>query len=164
MTQLNPATPSQNRRSRTLRLLWYAFVYYLIIRPCVIILFSIPGPWGPSLSATLPLGEKVIFRCRRRGGETDELLYVDYGNKGVREYCVNCTHALGVKYARLKYAADNRSLFVESGGRVIATLELDSNTFYGENMQQPLWLMNGPVETLVEGWTRYILFELIWPL
>src|SRR5579871_6328214 len=86
------------------RPLGFVVVYYIVIKPILIVVFFIPGPWGPPVTGRLPTGERVTFYSRRHGRETDEHLVVDRGDNDARTYIVNQTHALLLVYVEIKYA------------------------------------------------------------
>lgn len=105
------------------RYLVYYAVYLLFAKPFLVTLLGLPGPWGPTLAATLPTGEQVELWCRRWGRESDELLYVS-DHRGRVEYIINNIHALDLWYARIRVNKANTHARVESRSAVVATLDL----------------------------------------
>ena len=135
-------------------------LWLLIAKPFLVTLFQLPGPWGPTLIATLPRGDRFELRCRRWGRETDEIL-VHTDARGREEFAINNTHALGLSYARICVDEANTFAWVESRSAVMGTLELQTRKFWREGLQQPVQFGSGRV--LAEGMTL-CWWELLLPL
>ena len=140
----------------------YYVLYMLLLKPLLVTLFAIQRPWGPMLTATLQNGDTVSLVCRRNGRETDDMLIHDSKNGRVN-YTINNTHALNALYAKICIGPDNTTVWVESGSRVVATLETASGTFHKEGVQQPAIAVAGTGDVLTEGVTTHW-WELFLPL
>jgi len=138
-------------------------VYMVVLRPIAIIALCIPGPWGPSVSAVTPEGINVTIRCRRFGGETDELLYLDRPGEPRKEFIINNTHALDMWYVRAKYTPDVPGIWLESGGSVVCSLDLRSEVFKKEGAPQLPWARIDSGTVIAEGMCRHW-WELLLPL
>ena len=125
----------------------------------------LPGPWGPTVIGRLPDGTQVSFRARRHGRESEEYLTLESGDGLTREFCVNCTHASGIGYVQIRHLTNPQTLYVESDGRVVATIDMTKDEFYQEGVSPPQWVPSREASTIAEGRVRpWFLIDLLWPL
>jgi hypothetical protein len=102
----------------------------------------------------------VTFQTRRVGTETDKrLIWVD--STGLRRlYWVDRSHA-GFHHVVLKQTDDGMGVWVESDGKVGASLRLDNGDFRGEFFEQFPWAVYGQGITVGQGTTGSVVWLLV---
>lgn len=108
------------------------------------------APWGPRIGGRLPNGIEVYFQSRPAGFETDDRLTVIAPNTAPKHYWVDQVHG-GFEYVVLKYNAAGNQLWVESDGKVGASIDLATNDFRAELDPQHDWAAIGNGTTLDAG-------------
>lgn len=146
----------------------YFVVFITLVLLCVVwVCFSIgrfltgQAPWGPRVGGKLPNGTEVYFQARPAGFETDDRLTVIPPNKAPQHYWVDQVHA-GFAHVVLKYNNTGNQLWVESDGKVGASIDLTTNDFRAELDTQHDWAAYGTGTTLDSGNTISI-FSLFSP-
>lgn len=119
------------------------------------------APWGPRVGGKLPNGTEVYFQARPAGFETDDRLTVIAPNKVPKHYWVDQVHG-GFEHVVLKYNNTGNQLWVESDGKVGASIDLTINDFRSESDTQHNWAAYGTGTTLDSGNTSSI-FSLLSP-
>ncbi|MEZ5977704.1 MAG: hypothetical protein R3F34_05740 [Planctomycetota bacterium] len=114
------------------------------------------APWGPKVGGTLPNGIEVHFRARPGGFETDDRLTVIAPGTAPRHHWVDRVHG-GFEHVVLKYVESGNKLWVESDGKVGASIDLTTNDFRAELDTQHGWAAYGTGTTLDSGDTSSIL-------
>ena len=140
----------------------------LLLMSCVFwVLFAIgrvltnTAPWGPKIGGTLPNGTEVYFQARPGGFETDDRLTVLAPNMMPKHYWVDQVHA-GFAHVVLKHNATGTQLWVESDGKVGASIDLTTSDFRSEHDPQHQWAKYGTGTTLDSGSTISI-FSILRP-
>jgi hypothetical protein len=140
---------------------------YLVILGTLIVLFVlwIPftigrmltghAPWGPRIGGKLPNGTEVYFQARPAGFETDDRLTVVAPNMAPKHYWVDQVHG-GFEHVVLKYNNTGNQLWVESDGKVGASIDLTNSDFRAEHDTQHNWAAYGTGTTLNSGDTSSI--------
>jgi len=113
-----------------------------------------PGPWGPTVEGVLPNGERIAFKSRFYGRETDDELSVHSSGRGEHVYIVNAVHAANISFVRIACQPDGRRVWLESNGKVVASLNLESDEFTSEGEKPAAWARLGEGITIAEGSTR----------
>ena len=113
------------------------------------------APWGPRVGGKLPNGTEVYFQARPAGFETDDRLTVIAPNKAPIHYWVDQVHG-GFEHVVLKYNNTGNQLWVESDGKVGASIDLTINDFRSESETQHNWAAYGTGTTLDSGKTSTI--------
>ena len=108
------------------------------------------APWGPEIGGRLPNGNEVYFQARPGGFETDDRLTVIAPNTAPQHYMVDQVHG-GFEYVVLKYTNTGNQLWVESDGKVGASIDLTTNDFRAEHDTQHSWAEYGTGTTLGSG-------------
>ncbi|MCA9191350.1 MAG: hypothetical protein KDB03_06305 [Planctomycetales bacterium] len=119
------------------------------------------APWGPRVGGVLPNGTEIYFQARPAGFETDDRLTVVVPNMAARHYWVDQVHG-GFEHVVLKYNSTGNQLWVESDGKVGASIDLAINDFRAEHDMQHTWAAFGTGTTLDSGSTSSI-FSLLSP-
>lgn len=119
------------------------------------------APWGPKIGGKLPNGTEVYFQARPAGFETDDRLTVVAPNMASKHYWVDQVHG-GFEHVVLKYNNTGNQLWVESDGKVGASIDLATNDFH-ELDTQHTWAVYGTGTTLDSGDTDDII-SLLRPL
>jgi hypothetical protein len=114
------------------------------------------APWGPKVGGTLPNGIEVYFQARPAGFETDDRLIVVAPNAVPRHFWVDRVHG-GFEYVVLRYNATGTQLWVESDGKIGASIDLATMDFRAESDTQHPWATYGKGTTLDAGNTSSIL-------
>jgi len=112
--------------------------------------------WGPKIGGQLPNGTEVYFQARPAGFETDDRLTVIAPDEPPNHYWVDRVHA-GFEYVVLKYNNTGNQLWVESDGKVGASIDLTTNDFRAEDDPQHEWAKFGTGTTLDSGNTFSII-------
>ena len=130
----------------------------LIVLVVLLIPFSIGrvltghAPWGPKIGGSLPNGTKVYFQARIVGFETDDRLTVIAPNMEPKHHWVDQVHA-GFQHVVLKYNEMGSQFWVESDGKVGASIDLTTSDFRAEYDPQHEWAKYGTGTTLDSGST-----------
>jgi len=104
----------------------------------------------------LPNGTEVYFQARPAGFETDDRLTVIVPNITPKHYWVDQVHG-GFERVALKYNNTGNQLWVESDGKVGASIDLTINDFRSESETKHNWAAYGTGTTLDSGNTSTIL-------
>jgi hypothetical protein len=141
---------------------------YLVIFSTLIVLFVlwIPftigrvltghAPWGPRIGGKLPNGTEIYFQSRPGGFETDDRLTVVAPNMAPKHYWVDRVHG-GFEHVVLKHNITGNQLWVESDGKVRASIDLTTGDFRAEADPQHKWAKYGTGTTLDSGNTSSII-------
>ena len=143
--------PNQKKRTRSLgRVFKQVVVVWLCLKVagCFIL---VPGPWGPKVGGKLPNGAEVYFQARSEGRETDDRLTIIVSGQSTH-FWVDRIHA-GFGHVTIKYANGGRHVWVESDGKVGASLDMATRDFRGELVEQHDWAVYGSGEELDSGRT-----------
>jgi len=109
------------------------------------------APWGPRIGGRLPNGTEVYFQARRvHPIETDDRLTVVAPGRVPKHYWVDRVHG-GFEHVVLKYNKTGSQLWVESDGKVGASIDLITSDFRGESDPQHAWARFGAGTTLDSG-------------
>jgi hypothetical protein len=115
------------------------------------------APWGPRIGGRLPHGTEVFFQARRvHPIETDDRLTVVAPGMAPRHYWVDRVHG-GFGHVVLKYNQTGSQLWVESDGKVGASMDLTTSDFRAEGDEQHEWAQYGTGITLDSGNTSSLL-------
>lgn len=114
------------------------------------------APWGPKIGGRLPDGTEVYFQAHPVGFETDDRLTVVAPSMPPQHYWVDRVHG-GFEYVVLKYNSTGTQLWVESDGKVGASIDLGTSDFRAESDQQHSWAKYGTGTTLDSGNTSTII-------
>ena len=112
--------------------------------------------WGPKVGGILPDGTEVYFQARPGGFETDDRLTVVAPDGDPEHFWVDRVHT-GFEYVVLKYNDTGTQLWVESDGKVGASIDLSTKDFRSEHDPQHEWAEYGTGTTLDSGNTFSIL-------
>ena len=152
------ASESKQSTKRT-----YLIVFGTLILLCVLwIPFTVGrvltgnAPWGPRVGGKLPNGTEVYFQARPAGFETDDRLTVVAPSISPKNYWVDRVHG-GFEHVVLKYNNTGTQLWVESDGKVGASIDLTTSDFRAEDDPQHEWAEYGAGTTLDSGYTSSIL-------
>ena len=113
-------------------------------------------PWGPRIGGQLPNGTEVYFQSRLGGFETDDRLTVVVPNMTPKHYWVDSEH-VGFLYVVLKYDNTGNQLWVESDGKVGASIDVTNGDFRAEHYPQHKWAKYATGTTLDSGNTFSIM-------
>jgi hypothetical protein len=141
----------QLKLKKSIRILKWILALWFIgkIGGCVL---AVPGFWGPEVIGVLPNGHKIIFQSRPIGRETDDrLIWIDAEGYR-RDYWVDQIHA-GFSYVVIKSKDDENGVWIESDGKVGASLDLLTNDFREEQSKQLEWARYGEGNKIAEGRT-----------
>ena len=149
----------------------YLFVFIILITLGIVLALWVPfsigrvlvghAPWGPRIGGELPNGTEVYFQARPAGFETDDRLTVIAPNMEPQHYLVDTVHA-GFAHVVLKYNDTGSQLWVESDGKVGASIDLETEDFRGEHDPQHEWAIYRTGTTLDSGST-FNIFSLLRP-
>lgn len=114
------------------------------------------APWGPRIGGKLPSGTEVYFQARPGGFETDDRLTVVVPNMAPKHYWVDRVHG-GFEHVVLKYNKTGSQLWVESDGKVGASIDLTTRDFRAELDPQHAWAEYGTGTTLDSGNTSSLI-------
>lgn len=126
------------------------------IGACVLML---TGPWGSRVGGILPNGHSIYFQARPVGRETDDRLTWVSPDQNTRHFWVDQTHA-GFDHVTIKYTNDGDRVWVESDGKVGASIDLLASDFRAEQDSQHSWAILGGGTLLDAGSTGSILWSL----
>lgn len=148
---------TQQKTKRTRLVIRIAVISLFVLWICLKIGGVLTGnaPWGPRVGGKLPGGTEVYFQARPAGFETDDRLTVVAANMTPKHYWVDQVHG-GFKHVVLKYNSTGNQLWVESDGKVGASIDLTTNDFRAEDDQQHQWAKYGTGTTLDLGSTSSI--------
>jgi hypothetical protein len=132
----------------TLLVLWIPFAFGRVLTG--------HAPWGPKIGGRLPDGTEVYFQAQPVGFETDDRLTVVAPGMPPQHYWVDRVHG-GFEYVVLKHNRTGTQLWVESDGKVGASIDLSTNDFRAESDQQHAWAKYGTGTTLDSGDTSSII-------
>jgi hypothetical protein len=131
----------------------------LIVLVALWILFAIGrvllgvAPWGPRIGGKLPNGTEVYFQARPvHPVETDDRLTVYTPGMAPKHYWVERVHG-GFGHVVLKHDKTGCRLWVESDGKVGASIDLTTSDFRAEGDPQHKWAQYGSGTTLDSGKT-----------
>ena len=111
------------------------------------------APWGPRIGGKLPDGTEVYFQARPvHPVETDDRLTVVAPGKAPEHHWVDRVH-VGFGHVALKYNKTGTQLWVESDGKVGASIDLATGDFRAEGDPQHEWAQYGTGTTLDSGET-----------
>lgn len=119
------------------------------------VLFGV-APWGPKIGGKLPDGTFVYFQARPGGFETDDRLTVIAPNMTQKHYWVDRVHG-GFEHVVLKVNDTGNQVWVESDGKVGASIDLTTSDFRAESDSQHAWAIYGTGTTLDSGDTSTII-------
>lgn len=114
------------------------------------------APWGPRIGGKLPNGIEVYFQARPEGFETDDRLTVVAPGMMPKHYWVDRVHA-GFEHVVLKHNKNESQVWVESDGKVGASIDLITGDFRAEHDPQHQWAKYGTGTTLDSGNTSSLL-------
>ncbi|MEP3478074.1 MAG: hypothetical protein ABJZ55_02390 [Fuerstiella sp.] len=112
--------------------------------------------WGPKIGGHLPDGTEVYFQSRPVAFETDDRLTVVAPNSTPKHYWVDRVHG-GFEHVVLKCGNTGNQLWVESDGKVGASIDLETKDFRAEADKQHKWAKHGTGKTLDSGNTTSII-------
>ena len=157
------ASETSKRNKRTTMVVLIALGLLFVLWVCLRIGSVLGGhaPWGPRIGGKLPNGTEVYFQARPVAFETDDRLIVVAPNAAAKHYWVDRVHA-GFEHVVLKYNNTGTQIWVESDGKVGASIDLTTNDFRAELDTQHDWAAYGTGTTLDSGNTISI-FSLFSP-
>jgi len=149
---------TRHRTKRPYFVVFIALVLLCVLWVCLSIGRVLTGhaPWGPRIGGKLPNGTEVYFQARPGGFETDDRLTVVVHNMVPQHYWVDRVHG-GFGHVALKYNNTGTQLWVESDGKVGASIDLATNDFRAELDTQHNWAAFGTGTTLDSGSTSSII-------
>ena len=112
--------------------------------------------WGPEVGGTLPNGVEVHFQARPAGFETDDRLTVRAPGAAREDHMVDQVHA-GFAHVVLRYLDRGDRVWVESDGKVGASIDLTTGDFRAEGETQHDWAVLGAGTVLDSGDTSSVL-------
>jgi hypothetical protein len=116
----------------------------------------VPGPWGPRVGGRLPNGNEIYFQARKVGKETDDRLTWVSPAGHSKHFWVDQIHA-GFGHVTVKYSNGGDRVWIESSGKVGASIDLTTEDFRAEHERQHSWAVLGEGEALDSGSTGTIL-------
>lgn len=115
------------------------------------------APWGPKIGGKLPNGAEIYFQARQAHPiETDDRLTVVAPGMAPRDYWVDRVHG-GFGHVVLKYNQTGSQIWVESDGKVGASIDLTTSDFRAESDTQHKWARFGTGTTLDSGKTSSLI-------
>lgn len=115
------------------------------------------APWGPKIGGKLPNGTEVYFQARQvHPIETDDRLTVVAPGTEPKHYWVDRVHG-GFGHVVLKYNQTGSQFWVESDGKVGASIDLTTSDFRSEGDPQHKWALYGTGITLDSGNTSSLI-------
>ena len=115
------------------------------------------APWGPKIGGKLPNGTMVYFDARPVAFETDDRLTVIAPGVAPKHYWVDRVHG-GFKHVVLKHDKTGGKVWVESDGKVGASIDLANGDFREEGAKQHPWAVCGSGTVLDSGSTSSFLY------
>ncbi len=147
--QTNTSTHSKHGKRQWL---FYLLIFW-ILGKTVGCLTLIPHPWGPKVQASLPNGDIVYFQSRSIGRETDDRLTLITFTDDIRyDFWVDQIHA-GFGRVIIKLKEDGTGIWIESDGKVGASLDLTIREFRPEYSSQFTWAKLGEGKIIADGQT-----------
>ena len=148
---------AQQRTKRSYFIVFLTLILLVVLWVCLSIGRVLTGqaPWGPRVGGKLPNGTEVYFQARPAGLETDDRLTVVAPNMAPKHYWVDQVHG-GFEHVVLKYNNTGNQLWVESDGKVGASIDLATSDFRAEHDTQHNWATYGTGTTLDSGNTSSI--------
>lgn len=145
-------------RQSMVRWIKLAFVMWLGLKigGCTLML---PSPWGPRVGGRLPNEHEVYFRSRKIGQETDDQLIWISPHGHTKHFWVDQIHA-GFDYVTIRYSSGGEHVWVESDGRIGASLDVTTSDFRAELAPQHSWATLGDGTELDSGSTGSVLWLL----
>ena len=120
------------------------------------VLFGV-APWGPRIGGKLPNGTEVYFQARPvHPIETDDRLTVVGPGLAPKHFWIDRVHG-GFKHVVLKHNGTGSRLWVESDGKVGASIDLTTGDFRAESDSQHKWAEYGTGTTLDAGNTSSLI-------
>ena len=120
------------------------------------VLFGV-APWGPRIGGKLPNGTEVYFQARPvHPIETDDRLTVVDPGLAPKRFWIDRVHG-GFKHVVLKHNGTGSRLWVESDGKVGASIDLTTGDFRAESDPQHKWAEYGTGTTLDAGNTSSLI-------
>ena len=116
--------------------------------------------WGPKVGGYLKDGRYVYFQARKVGGGTEDKLVLSDPRWGDTTYLVDQIH-YGFLHVKIRASADFGRVWVESDGKIGASLDISTGEFWPEAYTQPEWAKYGNGELIAEGDTRTV-GQLLW--
>lgn len=156
------ASETEQSNKQKTRSIWSALQWLFLLWVCLKIggcVLMVRGPWGPKIGGKLPNGVEVYFQARPVGRETDDRLTVVAVNAATKHFWVDQIHA-GFGHVTLKYNDNGDQLWVESDGKVGASIDLTTGDFRAELDTQHEWAKHGAGTKLDSGNTG----SMIWLL
>lgn len=149
---------TQQRSNRKYLVVVFAIILLFVLWVSIRIGAVLTGnaSWGPQIGGKLPNGTEVYFQARPAGFETDDRLTVVAPNTAPTHYWVDQVHG-GFEHVVLKYNNAGNQLWVESDGKVGASIDLTTNDFRAELDTQHNWAKYGTGTTLDSGSTSNII-------
>ena len=115
------------------------------------------APWGPRIGGRLTNGMEVYFQARPvHPVETDDRLTVIAPGMAPKHYWVDRVHG-GFGHVILKHDETGNRLWVESDGKVGASIDLTTSDFRAEGDPQHTWAQYGTGITLDSGSTSSLI-------
>ncbi len=115
------------------------------------------APWGPKIGGKLPNGTEIYFQARQAHPiETDDRLTVVAPGMAPTDYWVDRVHG-GFGHVVLKYNQTGSQIWVESDGKVGASIDLTTSDFRAESDTQHTWARFGTGTTLDSGKTSSLI-------
>ena len=152
--------PPNHRAAKQLTKRWLTLVFMVwFLLKCVGRVMMVNGPWGPRVGGMLPNRHEIYFQARPVGGETDDRLIWISPSGQTQHFWVDQIHA-GFGYVTLKYIDNGNRVWVESDGKVGASIDLVTLDFRAESQHQHLWAVMGDGTKLASGTTGSILWLL----
>ena len=152
------ASETQKSNKRTYLVIFSALMLLFVLWICFKIGGVLTGhaSWGPRIGGKLPNGTEVYFQARPGGFETDDRLTVIAPSMSPKHYWVDRVHG-GFEHVVLKHDNTGHQLWVESDGKVGASIDLTTGDFRAELDPQHKWAKYGTGTTLDSGNTSSII-------
>lgn len=151
-------THLSSHRPAIVRWLKIVFVAWVCMKigGCALML---TGPWGPRIGGALPNGHSIYFQARPVGRETDDRLTWISADQKTQHFWVDQIHA-GFDHVTVKYTNNGDRVWIESDGKVGASIDLGTSDFRAELDSQHPWATMGAGTTLDAGSTGSIIWLL----
>lgn len=146
--------PERSMRRSIRRVIVNVIALWLFCKFGSTMIMLAPGPWGPTVAGVLPDGQRIAFKSRFYGRETDDVLMVTPPGGAERVFAVNDYHAARISRVRIARDADGKKVWLESRGAVVASLDLATDEFTREGTPPMEWAKLGDGVTVAEGGTR----------
>ena len=149
---------TEHGSKRTYLIVFLALMFFFALWVLLAIGRVLTGhaPWGPRIGGTLPNGTEVYFQARPGGFETDDRLTVVAPGMTPQHFWVDRVHG-GFEHVVLKHNNTGSQVWVESDGKVGASIDLTSGDFRAEHDPQHPWATYGTGTTLDAGNTSTII-------